>query len=106
METRLLRDDTGVVDGGSGLTVADVSAGAGAGAGVGADADAGGIVDSAAAGAVEREEGPLAGSRRNLPSWSRNSLLPELVMTKAARTAVHLNHGGWRADRDRGERGV
>lgn len=92
VETRLLRE-TGVVDAGSGLAVAEIGAGAGADAGAEAGAiDSAAECDDHAAGAAEGE-GPLVVSRRNLPSWSRNSLLPVLVMMKAARTAFHLSHG-------------
>lgn len=86
VETRLLRE-TAVVDARSGLTVADVGAGAGACA-----IDSAAECDNHTAGAAEGE-GPVVDSRRNLPSWSRNSLLPVLVMMKAARTAFHLSHG-------------
>jgi hypothetical protein len=82
VETRLLRE-TGVVDAGSGLTVAGVGVGAGAVA----------VANDSAAECAADGEGPLVDSRRNLPSWSRNSLLPVLVMMKAARTAFHLSHG-------------
>lgn len=87
VETRLLRE-TGVVGAGSGLTVGEVDAGAGAGA-----------TDAAAECDAAEGEGPVVDARRNLPSWSRNSLLPELIM-KAARTAFHLSHTEWRANRD------
>lgn len=96
VETRLLRE-TGVVDAGSGLTVADVGAGAGAGA-----IDSAAECDDHTGGAAEGG-GPLVDSRRNLPSWSRNSLFPVLVMIKAARTAFHLSPG---VESEQGERSV